>query len=279
MIALDFNKELSAFSDWLETNTLDSSAQALWLHLMIIANKSRCPEWFTVANSLLQAKVGVSENTLIKHRNILQQRGRIDYRSQGKQKAGKYRMIPFTSEITAISEVNLEVKREVKHAVNHEVKGSALFKDLSSFKDLTTTTTTTQDGPQSMTEAYATVFGGGTPSGLFIKFLLPLMEKYGEQYAIELIMESGESGNKPSLRHMQSINERWEREGIRSRSEAKQFNLVTVGGGHNRIQEGARRGNGPGTANHRDKGAGGALSVSDDELDGLITGTGVSGLQ
>ncbi|CAM3319267.1 Helix-turn-helix domain-containing protein [Paenibacillus lactis] len=94
---MNYTAEIHAFIDWLEINPLEPTTQTLWMHLMVIANKSGCPEWFTVANPLLQAKVGVTENTLIKHRNYLVQKGRIEYKSQGKQKAGRYKIIPFTS--------------------------------------------------------------------------------------------------------------------------------------------------------------------------------------
>lgn len=125
---MDYVAEMTAFIDWLEINPLEPTTQTLWMHLMAIANKSGCPEWFTVANPLLQAKVGVTENTLSKHRNYLVQKGRIEYRSQGKQKAGKYKIIQFTSN----NEVINAVKREVKPAVKGEAKGSALLKDFKS---------------------------------------------------------------------------------------------------------------------------------------------------
>ncbi|MFD3763564.1 DnaD domain protein [Paenibacillus lactis] len=125
---MNYTAEIHAFIDWLEINPLEPTTQTLWMHLMVIANKSGCPEWFTVANPLLQAKVGVTENTLIKHRNYLVQKGRIEYKSQGKQKAGRYKIIPFTSN----NEVERGVKGEVNHEVKREVKGSALLKDLNS---------------------------------------------------------------------------------------------------------------------------------------------------
>jgi DnaD/phage-associated family protein len=125
---MDFVAEMTSFMDWLEINPLEPTTQTLWFHLIAIANKSGCPEWFTVANSLLQAKVGVTENTLSKHRNYLVQKGRIEYKSQGKQKAGKYKIIPFTSNIAVDHQVNSAVKRELKHLV----KGDALLKDFKS---------------------------------------------------------------------------------------------------------------------------------------------------
>ncbi|MFB4326029.1 DnaD domain protein [Priestia sp. BR_2] len=125
---MDYLNEVNGFIDWLETNPLEATTQTLWFHLMTIANKSGYPEWFTVANLTLMAKTGISENTLNKHRNYLVQKGRLEYKSQGKQKAGKYKLIPLTANI----EVNHEVKRAVNHEVKHQVKGSALFKDLNS---------------------------------------------------------------------------------------------------------------------------------------------------
>lgn len=122
---MNYIKDMNAFFDWLETNQLDSTTQLLWFHLMGIANKSGWPEWFTVANITLQAKIGISENTLIKHRNYLKQFGRIDYISQGKKKAGKYHIIHFA----ALFEVNYAAKCEVNHEVNSEVIPSALFKE------------------------------------------------------------------------------------------------------------------------------------------------------
>lgn len=147
---MDYVAELNAFIDWLEINPLEPTTQTLWFHIMAIANKSGCPEWFTVANSLLQAKVGVTENTLSKHRNYLVQKGRIEYKSQGKQKAGKYKIICFTSK----NEVKPAVKGEVKHEVKGEAKGSALLKDFSS-----SSASSASNGYESFYAAHERVFG------------------------------------------------------------------------------------------------------------------------
>jgi len=135
---MNYIREINAFMDWLEINPLDPTTQTLWFHIMAIANKSGWPEWFTIANLTLMAKVGVSENTLIKHRNILIQKNRIEYKSQGKHKAGKYKIIPFTSffevkdtvkdNVTSNIAANHEVNREVNREVNHAVNPSALYK-------------------------------------------------------------------------------------------------------------------------------------------------------
>lgn len=128
MNSLDYIAEMTAFTDWLETNPLEPSAQTLWFHLLVIANKSGCPEWFTVANLTLMAKTGVSEKSLIKHRNALIQKGRILYKNQGKQQAGKYQLLPLTVNIT----VKEGVKRDVNQGVKDGVNDSGLFKDFNS---------------------------------------------------------------------------------------------------------------------------------------------------
>jgi len=112
---MNYLKELNAFDDWLEINPLEATTQTLWYRLMAIANKSGWPEWFTVANLTLQAKLGgVSKATLIKHRNILVQKRRIEYIGQGKQTAGKYKIITFSSinEPTQGISSNIEPLRE-----------------------------------------------------------------------------------------------------------------------------------------------------------------------
>lgn len=152
---MDFADEMTAFTDWLETNPLEPSAQTLLVHLMVIANKSGYPEWFAVTNPLLQAKVGISENSLTKHRNTLIQKGRIEYKNQGKQQAGKYRLIFFTSN----NAVKGEVKHAVKYAAKGEVKGSALFKDLKDLNSSSASSSDAQPEYESFYSAHERVFG------------------------------------------------------------------------------------------------------------------------
>ncbi|MEC0107250.1 DnaD domain protein [Paenibacillus taichungensis] len=147
---MNYIAEMTAFTDWLETNPLEPSAQTLWFHLLVIANKSGCPEWFTVANLTLMAKTGVSEKSLIKHRNALIQKGRLIYKNQGKQQAGKYQLVHLTVNNTVKGAVNDGVKSAVKDGV----RGSGLFKDINS------SATTSDTGEyESFYSAHLRVFG------------------------------------------------------------------------------------------------------------------------
>lgn len=148
---MNYIAEMTAFTDWLETNPLEPSAQTLWFHLLVISNKSGCPEWFTVANITLMAKVGISEKSLSKHRNALIQKGRLIYKNQGKQQAGKYQLVHLTGNIT----VKDTVKRDVKGAVNSGVKGSGLLRSFNS----STSTSSDHGEYESFYAAHMRVFG------------------------------------------------------------------------------------------------------------------------
>ncbi|EMI14724.1 and phage-associated domain protein [Bacillus stratosphericus LAMA 585] len=89
---LNYLKEINGFMRFLETTELKPTTQALWFHLMDINNGCRWKEWFTVSNSRLYSRLGVSENTMDKHREILMKHGRIEYKPKGKA-AGSYRII------------------------------------------------------------------------------------------------------------------------------------------------------------------------------------------
>ncbi|MNO15503.1 Replication initiation and membrane attachment [compost metagenome] len=207
---MDYIAELTAFTDWLETNPLEPTTQTLWFHLMAIANKSGCPEWFTVANPLLQAKVGVTENTLSKHRNYLVQKGRIEYKSQGKQKAGKYKIIRFTSIIDVKHEVNSEVNSEVKSAV----KGSALLKDFKS--------SSASSSDVSFFAAHSRVFGfdcnpfQAQKLGVYID-----QDGMDESVVIRAIERAGSSAAGYNFRLITKILDDYFKSGVRTLEQAK----------------------------------------------------------
>ncbi|MCY7988584.1 DnaD domain protein [Bacillus spizizenii] len=95
---MNYLKEINGFMNWLETNPLSATTQALWFHLLHINNKAGWREWFTTSNTTLQAKIEISENTLIKHRKMLIDLKRIEYKPQGR-KAGQYRLISFETPV------------------------------------------------------------------------------------------------------------------------------------------------------------------------------------
>lgn len=248
---MNYIKEINAFMDWLETNPLDATTQSLWFHLMAIANKSGWPEWFAVANLTLMAKLGISENTLVKHRNILIQKGRIEYKSQGKQKPGKYRIIPFTSKFEANHEVtedvtskieanrevtkgftsnfeaNHEVNREVKCEVNHEVNREAIYKlnktklDINNNDDDVYIISSSQ--PKTVNSNDPLVFYQQNV-GPLTPFVVDLVNQYRKELPDDLIVEAFKlaiKNNARNLRYAEKILLSWIDKGICSLDDYK----------------------------------------------------------
>ena len=78
------------FYDWLETNQIPKSAIALWQGLMHIANKAGWEKSFTVAVSTIESKTGFKRSELFEARNILTQKGRINWRQRGGNLCAEY---------------------------------------------------------------------------------------------------------------------------------------------------------------------------------------------
>ncbi len=238
---MNYIKEINAFMDWLETNPLEATTQTLWFHIMAIANKSGWPEWFTIANLTLMAKVGVSENTLIKHRNILMQKGRIEYKNQGKQKAGKYKIVSFTSKfevrrevnnnVTSKNEVsrgvkedvtsNIEVSREVNPEVKCEVNPSALYKlNKTKLNDINNSTTPepvtskNEVSHEDIIDKELSKLGqlyqksGFDVNGLTSDWLMDLKQRYGFEWVKNAILEAESQGVR-SKAYVQKILGNW----------------------------------------------------------------------
>lgn len=96
MTGLNYIREINAFYDWLETNTLSDSAINLWHALMHINNKTGWLEEFSVALSTLQLKTGLKKDAVILARKRLQEAGRITSKSRSGQQSAMYSIVPFT---------------------------------------------------------------------------------------------------------------------------------------------------------------------------------------
>lgn len=251
---MNYIKEINAFMDWLEINPLEAITQALWFHIMAIANKSGWPEWFTIANLTLMARLNVSENTLIKHRNILIQKGRILYKNQGKKKAGKYKLIPFTSKneanhsvkdnitsnievkrevknsITSNIEVNREVNREVIREVNREVNPSALYK-------LNETKLNEDDDVINDNDPFVYY---SKNIGPMLPYIADLIKQYQKDLPDELITEAFKiavRNNARSMRYAEKIMLSWLNKGIRTMEDYKRHEAEWE---HRKAAEGGR---------------------------------------
>lgn len=92
---MNYILEINAFFDWLETNPLPKSANALWHVLMHINNKAKWSKSFEVAILTLVLKTGFKRSELFEARNVLTQKGRITWKSRGGNLSAVYSIIPF----------------------------------------------------------------------------------------------------------------------------------------------------------------------------------------
>ena len=96
---MNYITEINRFYDWLETNQVPKSAIALWHALMHIDNKTGWEQKFTVAISTIESKTGFKRSELNEARNILKQKGRINWRPRGGNLCAEYEIISFCGQI------------------------------------------------------------------------------------------------------------------------------------------------------------------------------------
>lgn len=87
-------------------------------------------------------------------------------------------------------------------------------------KELDLLSTTTTD--ETIMDVYTKVFGQLNMNGLMSDYIRTLLNQgFTEVFIKEVMLEVGESSSKPSLNYMKSIADRWIKEGIHTRVEAR----------------------------------------------------------
>lgn len=96
-----------------------------------------------------------------------------------------------------------------------------VYQERKSFKDIKDITTTATGAYLSVGDIHTKVFKTFSMSGLMSEYVMDLKSKgMDDDFIRELMLETGESGNNPNLRLMQTIGDRWIRDGVRSRAQA-----------------------------------------------------------
>ena len=92
---MNYLSEILAFHDFRLTNELSTSQSLLWYELMYINNKCAWAEWFSAPNQVLELYTGLSRQGITIARNVLKQKGLIDFRTNG-TKSTQYKMISMS---------------------------------------------------------------------------------------------------------------------------------------------------------------------------------------
>ncbi|GIN86953.1 DNA damage-inducible protein DnaD [Heyndrickxia sporothermodurans] len=217
---MNYIKELNAFYDWLEINELSPSAINLWYALMHINNKAGWVETFTVAESVLCVKTGLTDRTLRKVRNELKQKGRIDFISRKGGRAPIYKVISFLS---AENNSGVQKAKEINSVVSAE--GSAEGRSGGSAGDssvLIKLNETKQNETSSSAAMRVNYFDQymicfkGQPNPIQIQEINCLIEQEGisEEVVCVAFQKAAEVGAKYS--YAKSILNNWVQKGIKT---------------------------------------------------------------
>ena len=117
---MNYIKQLNAFFDWLQRNSLSSSAQLLYYTLLVVNNSCGWIESFGRTNQSLSAIMGVSVNTLLKARNELQQKDLISFKKGRKSDVTKYSITKLYEVCSSKYEPQTEPQTE--HVLNNKLK-------------------------------------------------------------------------------------------------------------------------------------------------------------
>lgn len=216
---LNYLLEVIAFGDWLETNPLSTPAIALWYTLMHVNNKAGWIDQFAVANSLLMAKLEISKPTLHAARNKLIQVGRIEYRNNGKQQAGTYRMIPFGDGLS----------KNILPPALPPALPSALLSALPNTAPLFKEKETKEN--KTASAADADVFrlfeseGFGTLSSVMAEKLNDFIDTYSAKWTAEAMKRSALAGIR-KLNYVEGILKSWKSQGLESPWESEKKPIV-----------------------------------------------------
>ncbi|MFS0655678.1 DnaD domain protein [Bacillus sp. 179-C3.3 HS] len=168
---MNYLKEINGFMRWLETSPLKPATQAMWFHLMDLNNGCGWKDWFTVPNSRLYSRLGVSEKTMIEHRKTLIEHGRIEYKPRGTA-AGSYRIISLenTSSIAPVPDEEPEKPKKEK-------------------------TTRQEDKPMNPFEFFESHFGG-TLNSFNADKIGQFIDDHGEEKVLQIMKEAVQKDRK-----------------------------------------------------------------------------------
>lgn len=122
---INFLRESKAFNDSIEDNDLAAGQIALWYALFHQCNKHNWARTFPLKNSQLVSHTGMSISGLHKARNILKQKGYIDFQTQGRNQKTLYHLVPLVEGDCYEDSVRQSNKQGVKQSNRGSNKQSA----------------------------------------------------------------------------------------------------------------------------------------------------------
>lgn len=230
---MNYLKEMNAFYDWLMYNSLPTGAIALWHALMAINNKAGWAIEFTVANIVLQGMTGLSRQGLDRARNILIQKGLIEYKKGTSNQAGKYKMTSFDSQkVGTVVDTKVDTGKVTENleckiiGTEHDTKrtdydtqsghSSSTLNKLNKTKlNICSSTTTDQEEFfdnefSELAKLYQQCIG--QPNGLTAEWIENLLKDFGFEWSKNAFLIAEKQG-KRTKRYVEGILQNWKRGG------------------------------------------------------------------
>lgn len=238
---MNYLREIKAFYDWLVFNPLPTGAVALWHALMAINNKVAWAEEFTVANIVLQSMTGLSRQGLDKARNLLKQKGLIEYKKGTGNKAGTYKMNSVCQIVGTTVDTNVvtqltqseSLSRHSSSTLNkHKLKHKQKEDDdvIEAECQKVGTVVDTADDTLKKVAMLFEQSGMGTINAAIADSL----QYISDNYPYELIEEAfriARLNHATSIRYVEKILIAWEEKGIRSLEQLRAYEKNKKGGG------------------------------------------------
>ncbi|MFC7319265.1 DnaD domain protein [Halobacillus campisalis] len=206
---MNYLKEINAFFDEKDLNSLSLSASMLWYVLIQFNNKTGWKEEFTVPTSSILVKSALSESAFLRARKELAEKGYILFEAGRRHQAPTYQMISQVKEAGVVDVEDTE-QLEVKDMLVDKpgVSPEALCK---------------------RKEVKGKEEGGGARMqphtfyeenfGVLNPFIAEKITDWCEQLSDELVMESmriAGQHNKLFFHYCEGILKRWEKAGVKS---------------------------------------------------------------
>lgn len=233
---MNYMKELNAFYDWLETNSLSTSAIALWHALMHVNNRAGWIEEFGVATSVLCAKTGLSDRAVRNARNELKQKGRIEWKSRRGNQSAVYKIISLVESMPAT--VSDKKKKEMDKGNVSEIyagkcsgntSGNTSGKCSGNASTLNKLDKTKQivdvDDPQTPMKKTVELFQKAG-MGQINQTIADILGDISDNYPYELIEEAFKiagANHATSIRYVEKILMAWEAKGIKSLEQLEMY--------------------------------------------------------
>lgn len=105
---MNYIAEIYSFNIFIVKNPIHANGQALWYRLLAYANQFGWKSDFTVTNTRLIEDLGISKSALDRARNILVQKGLVQYTQGSGNQCGTYKMISIANLFSNNSDAQTE---------------------------------------------------------------------------------------------------------------------------------------------------------------------------